>query len=126
MSAASPPVDDSATKASLSPGGNQGGVSATAPQQQQQQQQRQQQQQTAQTIASIMFGGAFDPAQWSRVEAFASEKAREMRTERLKRGNQHIAPDTHFGSAQPPSRRIVKPKRRHSSASAHTNTGQIF
>ena len=50
------------------------------------------QQRTADAIQSIMFGGAFDGAAWRQVESFASEKAREMRTERLKRGSQDVQP----------------------------------
>lgn len=48
------------------------------------------QQQTARTIHSIMFGRAFDEAAWRQIESFASEKAREMRTERLKRGTRDV------------------------------------
>ena len=49
------------------------------------------QQRTANAIQSIMFGGAFDSAAWRQVESFASEKAREMRTERLKRGSRDVS-----------------------------------
>lgn len=73
------------------------------------------QRRTAHTIASIMFGGAFNPSQWNKVETFATEKAREMRTERLKRGSQHIAAECNFGDTPPTSlRRIVKPRKIHS------------
>lgn len=68
------------------------------------------QQRTADAIQSIMFGGAFDGAAWRQVESFASEKAREMRTERLKRGSrdaQSSATPTH-----PQPRKILKVKRR--------------
>jgi len=73
------------------------------------------QQQTAQAIHSIMFGGAFDSAAWRQVESFASGKAREMRTEKLKRGSQDVSAGGEFGaqlaSAQP-RRKILKVKRR--------------
>lgn len=49
------------------------------------------QQRTANAIQSIMFGGAFDSAAWRQVESFASEKAREMRTERLKRNSRDVS-----------------------------------
>jgi hypothetical protein len=66
-----------------------------------------------------MFGGAFDSAAWRQVESFASEKAREMRTERLKRGSRdvsaaHGAADQstdHLNSHEQP-RKILKIKRR--------------
>jgi hypothetical protein len=62
-----------------------------------------------------MFGGAFDGAAWRQVESFASEKAREMRTERLKRGSRdvsaaHEAADQSSNHQQP--RKILKIKRR--------------
>ena len=73
------------------------------------------QQRTANAIQSIMFGGAFDGAAWRRVESFASEKAREMRTERLKRGSRDVS--AAHGAADHPSnhqqpRKIFKVKRR--------------
>ena len=73
------------------------------------------QQRTASAIQSIMFGGAFDGAAWRQVETFASEKAREMRTERLKRGSRdvsaaHGAADQSSNHQQP--RKILKIKRR--------------
>ena len=73
------------------------------------------QQRTADAIQSIMFNGAFDSAAWRQVESFASEKAREMRTERLKRGSRdvsaaHGAADQSRSHQQP--RKILKVKSR--------------
>ena len=72
-------------------------------------------QRTCEAIQGIMFGGAFDGAAWRQVESFASEKAREMRTERLKRGSRdvsaaHGAADQSGNHQQP--RKILKIKRR--------------
>lgn len=69
------------------------------------------QQRTAAAIQSIMFGGAFDSAAWRQVESFASEKAREMRTERLKRGSRDVSAHGAVPSHQQP-RKILKIKRK--------------
>lgn len=65
------------------------------------------QRQTAEAIHGIMFGGAFDGAAWRRVESFASEKAREMRSEKLKRGSRDAGHENQTLSHTQP-RKILK------------------
>lgn len=69
-------------------------------------------QRTADAIQSIMFGGAFDGAAWRQVETFASEKAREMRTERLKRGSHDARHDSSNTLTNLQPRKILKIKRK--------------
>ena len=68
------------------------------------------QQRTAAAIQSIMFGGAFDGAAWRQVESFATEKAREMRSEKLKRSSTEVEREVVANTTKP--RKIVKVKRR--------------
>ena len=65
----------------------------------------------AQTIWNTMNAGADSDSQnWQKLEHFVSEKAREYRTEKLKRGHDSVSPE----QAQPnyASRTILKVKRR--------------
>ena len=62
-------------------------------------------------IQEVMFGKAFDHSEWQRVEQFAAEKAREMRSEKLKRTSQQVVYETELHT-DVAGRRIVKPKKR--------------
>ena len=73
-------------------------------------------QETAQDMAvskihEIMFGGAFTAQGWNSLERFATEKAREARSARLKRGSGLVSPGVRFGETPQP-RRVVYIKRR--------------
>lgn len=71
---------------------------------------------TAQTMAAnkiyeVMFGAAFDKSNWQTLEQYASGKAREMRSERLKRNTSDAAAPTQT-DVNIPQRRILTIKRR--------------
>ena len=69
---------------------------------------------TCNAIQSIMFGDAFDSAAWQQVQSFASEKAREMRTERLKRGSRAVSAgcgETDQPTSNNQPRKILKVRR---------------
>lgn len=71
---------------------------------------------TAQTMAAnkiyeVMLGGAFSDSNWKSLEEYASGKAREMRSERLKRSTSDTAAPTHT-HVDVSQRKIVTVKRR--------------
>lgn len=65
-------------------------------------------------------GTAFVPAQWAVLERFASEKAREARSERLKRTTAEAGVQPSLSAPQ--RRRTVRVVRRHSAAPETNNT----
>lgn len=69
----------------------------------------------AQTIWSTMNAGKeSDATNWHKLENFVTAKAREYRTEKLKRGHDSVSVDRSYNEAQPvnyASRTILKVKR---------------
>ena len=71
---------------------------------------------TAQTLAAnkiyeVMFGGAFSDTNWQTLEQYASGKAREMRSERLKRTTSDTVAPAH-ANVDVSQRKMVTVKRR--------------
>ena len=66
----------------------------------------------ADKIYEVMFGSAFSDANWQSLEQYASGKARELRSERLKRSTSNTAAPTQTNVVDVAQRKFVSVKRR--------------